>query len=115
MAHLKVDDEVCFLSFNKMYTGNISAFSDILVLVKEHSTEEIMKVTFPYILPIETKFCVVQSDAYFHPNRKIRFDRTTYPVQNRTYDKWIDEAAWIQEVFDPVQLRLIATKYGLVL
>ena len=111
---LKIDDEVCFLYYSELHTGNIKEISlnDNLFGIEVESGE-VLYCNRKYVVPIESKFCIVNQDPTFSYKPQLRFDFTTYPSRNRTWDNWTNPESWIKEFFDPYELKNKATVYGL--
>lgn len=111
MALFKKNDKVCFIHETKIRTGTIHQVGKIFDI--KVSSGEVLRAGERYVAPIEAKFSIVKSDPDFSNYVKIRFDYTTYALRNKTWEHWKNPASWIVESFDPVQLCLKSTVYGL--
>lgn len=111
---LKVGDEVCFLHHRNMYSGIITTIGNKnFILGIEIEGGEVLYCKPKYAAPVDAKFCIVTEETAHMVKSKIRFDYTTYPVRNKTWEHWTSEESWIKEFFDPYELRQKATVYGL--
>lgn len=110
---LKIGDEVCFLQYRKFYAGTIVSIGTNNFLLGIEVDGEVLYCKPKYAAPIDAKFCIVTEETAHMTKPKIRIDYTTYPVRNKTWEHWTNEASWIKEFFDPYELRQKATVYGL--
>lgn len=110
---LKIDDEVCFLHYSELRTGHIKQISENNLITIEVDYDEVLYCKRKYVVPIESKFCIVNKEPTFSYKPQLRFDFTTYPSRNRTWESWTNPDSWIREFFDPYELRNKATVYGL--
>ncbi|AQW89025.1 hypothetical protein pEaSNUABM50_00524 [Erwinia phage pEa_SNUABM_50] len=111
MALFKKGDEVCFVYEKQILAGIVKTIG-LLIGIKVQSGE-ILYASEQYVAPIDAKFCVVETDPEYSNYSKIRLDYTTYTTRNKTWNNWRNQSSWIKESFDPVELCLKTTVYGL--
>lgn len=111
---LKIDQEVCFLSYGNIQTGKIVGLRNFESLILIECNGEQVFAHRDFVVDINKKFCVVQSDNLAYTNDSIvRLDFTSYRRRNKTWESWVSRDGWIREFFDPYELRDKATVYGL--
>ncbi|SOK59306.1 hypothetical protein [Yersinia phage fHe-Yen9-03] len=111
MALYKKGDEVCFLYENKILTGIIKTTGKLYGITIPSG--EVLYASLKYIAAIDAKFSIVESDPIFSNHKNLRIDFTTYLSRNKTWENWVNKESWIQEAFDPINLCLKVTIYGL--
>lgn len=113
---LNKNEEVCFLYKGTMRTGTVNRVSEFEDLIGIECDGELIFANRKFVAKIDSKFCVVQADNLEYTNDSVvRFDFTTYKRRNKTWEAWVSPEGWIKESFDPYELRMKATVYGLEL
>lgn len=113
--NIKLLDEVCFIYQKKLLQGSVISISSHKKKIYGIQIKNglILYASEKYVAHIKDEFCIVQSEPNYSNYNKIRFDYTTYALRNKTYESWINSNNWIQEIFDPIELKYKSIVFGL--